>query len=155
MPGIFPADGELSADDWFSHMPPRGSFGGELFDKSQLGDLDKELAAHGVELVRDAEAFLSSVRGGISAGFQALEPGKGKLYLKSNATVREVLHEMVHFRQFRDLGYDGYMALRKTGGHETQVWEWFLAHPEIMHRLNALEQDAEWNNYNDWKSFRP
>ena len=150
-----PEEGTLSAADWFLNLPPRGSFGGELYDKNQLDSLEKKLAAHGVELMRDADEFLASVRGGIGAGFQAKGPGKGEMYLKSNATVREVLHEMIHFRKFRDLGYEGYLKLRESGRHETQVWEWFLEHPEVMQRLNALEQEVEWTNYNDWKNLKP
>ena len=145
------ADGELSADDWFQHIRRPGSFDGELYDANKLDGLEKDLSAHGVKLERDADRLLASIRGGIAAGFQALGPGKGVMYLKSNATVREVLHEMVHFNQFRELGYEKYMALRKTGQHEMGVLEWFKQHPEIWNRLNDEEQMAESRNYNEWE----
>ena len=146
-----PADGELSAEDWFLHIRRPGSFDGELYDANKLDDLEKDLSAHGVKLERDADRFLASIRGGIAAGFQALGPGKGVMYLKSNATVREVLHEIVHFNQFRELGYEKYMALRETGQHEMGVLEWFKQHPDIWNRLNAEEQMAESRNYNEWE----
>ena len=74
------------------------------------------------------------------------------MYLKSNATVREVLHEMVHFNQFRELGFEKYMSLRETGQHEMGVYEWFKQHPDIWNRLNDKEQMAEVQNYERWKS---
>ncbi len=147
-----PADGDLSADDWFLHINRPGSFDGDLYDSNKLDGLEKDLAVHGVTLERDADRFLASIRGGIAAGFQALGPGKGVMYLKSNATVREVLHEMVHFNQFRELGFEKYMSLRETGQHEMGVYEWFKQHPDIWNRLNDKEQMAEVQNYERWKS---
>lgn len=74
----------LSADDWFKHLPKRGSFGGDLYDRSQLDSLLTELSVHGVELHPDADQFLAER--GIAGGFHAIGPGKAKFYIKAYAT---------------------------------------------------------------------
>jgi hypothetical protein len=139
---------DLPADNWWEHMPVRGSFGGDLYDRSKLDALEGELAQHGVILHRDADEFLGER--GIAGGFHAIGPNKGAMYLKSNATIREVLHEMIHFRQFRDRGYAGYMEFRKTGQHEIEVLNWFNNNQDV-YRLNSEEYQAEWKNQRKWK----
>lgn len=50
---------------------------------------------------------------------------------------------MVHFQQFRQLGYEGYQKLRQSCQHEMQVFEWFQKHPGVWGHLNDEEKIAE------------
>ncbi len=111
--------------------------GGRLYGEGQLVKLESYLGRRNVTLVRDADEFLAAQ--GANGLFRANANGTGALYLRSNPTQYEVWHELQHFRDFRNTGFDAYKALQRVG-REQSVYD-VLSGARRWPMLNAAEQD--------------
>jgi RHS repeat-associated protein len=80
-----------------------GRLGGQVYDPAKLCQLEGYLARRNITL-QVGDEFLPS---GYAGGFDAVT---GRLALRSNPTEYEVWHEVSHYRQYQQLGFDAYTA---------------------------------------------
>jgi RHS repeat-associated protein len=122
--------------------------GGTLYGEAQLDKLQRYLVRPSrrcrVLLRRNADDFLSQVAkrrmvkevGGL---FRAYPDSTGFLFLRSNPTRYEVLHELRHFIDFRRLGYQAYKALEELGQEQSVYYA--LQESRNWIRFSQAERD--------------
>jgi RHS repeat-associated protein len=116
---------------------------GELYGAERLEKLAQYLAERDVELVPNADALLDSVSTPIeqvNARLQVFEDETAKLYLRSDPTRYEVWHELGHYLDFRDMGYDAFIRAGDTQ-LEQNVYD-LLRSPRRWPMLDLFEQDS-------------
>jgi len=84
-----------------------GRLGGELYGSQKLTQLEHYLERRGFGLQVGDEFLNPSKAGGFNAA-------KKIMMLRSNPTQYEVWHELAHFRQFQQLGFDKYSRLSRV-----------------------------------------
>lgn len=77
-----------------------------------------------------------------------------RILIRSNATEREIFHELGHFETWKRVGgtAEQYLALSKAQ-REVEVYDHWLRRPEMLEKLNGDEQRAELNNFLSWKGI--
>ena len=106
-----------------------GRRGGETYGRARLAKLQSYMQRRGVE-----------VRLGRENSFDAKTPsGKPQITLKKNPTKYEVWHELLHYRQYKKLGRDNYLAQPRPVGPEQYVFDNLMI-PRRWSLLNELER---------------
>ena len=80
----------------------QGRRGGQLYGETRLAALERYLLRRRVSIVRNADEFLHSRRA--NSLFRAFNDGSATVYLRANPTRYEVLHELQHYVDFRNIG---------------------------------------------------
>lgn len=114
-----------------------GRHGGELYGPNRIAKLGRYLKRRGIELLVDDPVMLKLQKAGFARD-------GSKMYLPSDATRYEVLHEIGHYVHFRRLGKDAYAALQRPTAAEQAVYDSLRSNERrwyrqlnIMERLNA------------------
>jgi len=101
------------------------AFGGALYSERKLGQLVPYLEKRGVNVYETAG----------NPAFQARANGTGAMYLPANPTVLQVKHELSHFLDFKNMGFDAYNAMGRVG-REASV-------------LQRLQGNKAWRGFNE------
>lgn len=121
--------------------------GGKAYGAEKLGTLQKYLAKRGVKLEVDS----ADLPWGKAGAFIADESGAARLLVKSGVTHDVMWHELSHFRQWKQLGPEKFMALpRVTGNHVPEQFvfdmlntptRWTRLSPEYrVHMVKGIEK---------------
>jgi RHS repeat-associated protein len=86
-----------------------GRRGGNVVTEGALDALSFRLIRNRVNLVRNADAELKAL--GAGGLFRVYKDGSAAIFLRRNATVYEVAHELRHYQQYLDIGPDAYRRL--------------------------------------------
>lgn len=115
-----------------------GRHGGEIYGTERLGKLSRYLDRRGVELVVDDPVMLRMRRAGFASD-------GSRLYLPSDATKYEVMHELGHYVQFRRIGKEAYQALPRPTAPEQTVYDLLRSNDRRWYeRMNLMERlDAQ------------
>ncbi len=105
--------------------------GGALYGDAKLAKLENYLAKRGVTLEKNADAFLDARNA--NGAFRSMGDGTAKMYLRSNATRYEVLHELSHFNHLRSVGPTAYQAAGR------------VAKEQFVY--NALKSNRAWSTF--------
>ena len=108
-------DGVKAADDVASSTVSSlmiGWRGGEVVSDAALNQLERGLLRDGVTLARNADAMLDQK--GAHGLLRVYKDGSATMFLRSNPTRYEVLHESQHLEQLRQIGANNYFQLAST-----------------------------------------
>ena len=103
-------------------------FGGALYPESKLQQLVPYLDKRGVSVFETAG----------NPTFTARANGTGTMYLPANPTALQVKHELSHFLDFKNMGFDAYNGMGRAG-REASVLE-RLQGNRIWGSLNEAEK---------------
>jgi hypothetical protein len=101
------------------------AFGGALYSEKKLGQLVSYLEKRGVNVYETAG----------NPAFTARANGTGAMYLPANPTTLQVKHELSHFLDFKNMGFDSYNAMGRAG-REASV-------------LQRLQGNRAWGGFNE------
>jgi hypothetical protein len=97
----------------------KGRRAGEVLSDEALDSLEMGLLRDRVVLSRNADEFLSNE--GAGAMLRVYKDGSATLFLRSNPTRYEILHESQHFEHLRQIGAQRYIELRKTAAGNLEL----------------------------------
>jgi hypothetical protein len=104
------------------------ALGGALYSESKLQQLVPYLNKRGVSVFETTG----------NARFIARADGTGTMYLPVNPTALQVKHEVSHFLDFRNMGFDAYNAMGRAGREASVLQR--LQGNRIWGGLNEAEQ---------------
>lgn len=115
-----------------------GRQGGEVYGAGRLKKLGRYLDRRSVELVVDDPVMLKMKKAGFARDGT-------KLYLPSDATRYEVMHELGHYVHFRRIGKEAYQALPRPTAPEQAVYDLLRRNERRWYeQMNFLERlDAQ------------
>lgn len=117
---------------------------GQLYGHKAIEKLGGYLERRGVTLHVGGEYAdeLLDLKGA-NGLFRAKADGTGELFLRADPTWYEVLHELQHFIDHRNLGFEGYKNLGKIG-REQSVYDALRANRAWDNIFNQAERDHAW-----------
>jgi RHS repeat-associated protein len=97
----------------------KGRRGGEVVSDQALKNVEWSMLSNRVVLSRNADAMLArSQAGGV---FRVYKDGSATMFLASNPTRYELLHELQHYEHFMQIGPQKYLQLGKTAAGQLQL----------------------------------
>ena len=112
-----------------------GRRGGRIVSDAVLMRLERSLLRDKVVISRNADPFL---RGRAATGiFRVYKDGSAAIFLRSDPTHYEVMHELMHYRHFKDVG-PGPFSKEPLLGREQYVYDALRRH--YWRSLNPMEQ---------------
>ncbi|VCY49965.1 putative deoxyribonuclease RhsB [Escherichia coli] len=89
-----------------------GFLDGVRLSRSQINNIAKEMEKLGIKVIRKADKYLPP------NARAAFDYGLRNIYLRKNATLYEVYHEVIHAKQFAKIGREAYEALGRLSREE-------------------------------------
>ncbi|EOW5658566.1 zincin-like metallopeptidase toxin domain-containing protein [Escherichia coli O112ab:H9] len=115
-----------------------GFLDGVRLSRSQINNIAKEMEKLGIKVIRKADKYLPP------NARAAFDYGLRNIYLRKNATLYEVYHEVIHAKQFAKIGREAYEALGRLSREEHVLNEILKSknlfnEAEIAHAINYVE----------------
>ncbi|EHP1471643.1 RHS repeat protein, partial [Escherichia coli] len=115
-----------------------GFLDGVRLSRSQINNIAKEMEKLGIKVIRKADKYLPP------NARAAFDYGLRNIYLRKNATLYEVYHEVIHAKQFAKIGREAYEALGRLSREEHVLNEIFKSknlfnEAEIAHAIKYVE----------------
>jgi hypothetical protein len=125
----------------------KGRKEGEVLSDEALDALEKGLNRDLITLLRNEDELLAGENAG--AKLRVYKDGSATLYLRSNPTRYEILHESQHIEHLRQIGAQRYIELKRTVAGNLELeqfvydnlrrYHWDgLTPPEIRHAQNYI-----------------
>ncbi|ELI8908862.1 RHS repeat protein [Escherichia coli] len=115
-----------------------GFLDGVRLSRSQINNITKEMEKLGIKVIRKADKYLPP------NARAAFDYGLRNIYLRKNATLYEVYHEVIHAKQFAKIGREAYEALGRLSREEHVLNEILKSknlfnEAEIAHAIKYVE----------------
>ncbi|EFI6311387.1 hypothetical protein GVK68_20430 [Escherichia coli] len=115
-----------------------GFLDGVRLSRSQINNIAKEMEKLGIKVIRKADKYLPP------NARAAFDYGLRNIYLRKNATLYEVYHEVIHAKQFAKIGREAYEALGRLSREEHVLNEILKSknlfnEAEIAHAIKYVE----------------
>ncbi|EGI4205135.1 RHS repeat protein [Escherichia coli] len=115
-----------------------GFLDGVRLSRSQINNIAKEMEKLGIKVIRKADKYLPP------NARAAFDYGLRNIYLRKNATLYEVYHEVIHDKQFAKIGREAYEALGRLSREEHVLNEILKSknlfnEAEIAHAIKYVE----------------
>lgn len=115
-----------------------GFLDGVRLSRSQINNIAKEMEKLGIKVIRKADKYLQP------NARAAFDYGLRNIYLRKNATLYEVYHEVIHAKQFAKIGREAYEALGRLSREEHVLNEILKSknlfnEAEIAHAIKYVE----------------
>lgn len=115
-----------------------GFLDGVRLSRSQINNIAKEMEKLGIKVIRKADKYLPP------NARAAFDYGLRNIYLRKNATLYEVYHEVIHAKQFAKIGREEYEALGRLSREEHVLNEILKSknlfnEAEIAHAIKYVE----------------
>lgn len=115
-----------------------GFLDGVRLSRSQINNIAKEMEKLGIKVIRKADKYLPP------NARAAFDYGLRNIYLRKNATLYEVYHEVIHAKQFAKIGREAYEALERLSREEHVLNEILKSknlfnEAEIAHAIKYVE----------------
>ena len=115
-----------------------GFLDGVRLSRSQINNIAKEMEKPGIKVIRKADKYLPP------NARAAFDYGLRNIYLRKNATLYEVYHEVIHAKQFAKIGREAYEALGRLSREEHVLNEILKSknlfnEAEIAHAIKYVE----------------
>lgn len=115
-----------------------GFLDGVRLSHSQINNIAKEMEKLGIKVIRKADKYLPP------NARAAFDYGLRNIYLRKNATLYEVYHEVIHAKQFAKIGREAYEALGRLSREEHVLNEILKSknlfnEAEIAHAIKYVE----------------
>ncbi len=115
-----------------------GFLDGVRLSRSQINNIAKEMEKLGIKVIRKADKYLPP------NARAAFDYGLRNIYLRKNATLYEVYHEVIHAKQFAKIGREAYEALGRLSREEHVLNEILKSknlfnEAEIAHTIKYVE----------------
>ena len=115
-----------------------GFLDGVRLSRSQINNIAKEMEKLGIKVIRKADKYLPP------NARAAFDYGLRNIYLRKNATLYEVYHEVIHAKQFAKIGREAYEALGRLSREEHVLNEILKSknlfnEAEIVHAIKYVE----------------
>nr|EFN8747461.1 hypothetical protein [Escherichia coli] len=115
-----------------------GFLDGVRLSRSQIKNIAKEMEKLGIKVIRKADKYLPP------NARAAFDYGLRNIYLRKNATLYEVYHEVIHAKQFAKIGREAYEALGRLSREEHVLNEILKSknlfnEAEIAHAIKYVE----------------
>lgn len=115
-----------------------GFLDGVRLSRSQINNIAKEMEKLGIKVIRKADKYLPP------NARAAFDYGLRNIYLRKNATLYEVYHEVIHAKQFAKIGREAYEALGRLSREEHVLNEILKSknlfnEAEITHAIKYVE----------------
>lgn len=115
-----------------------GFLDGVRLSRSQINNIAKEMEKLGIKVIRKADKYLPP------NARAAFDYGLRNIYLRKNATLYEVYHEVIHANQFAKIGREAYEALGRLSREEHVLNEILKSknlfnEAEIAHAIKYVE----------------
>ncbi|HDP6774845.1 RHS repeat protein [Escherichia coli] len=115
-----------------------GFLDGVRLSRSQINNIAKEMEKLGIKVIRKADKYLPP------NARAAFDYGLRNIYLRKNATLYEVYHEVIHAKQFAKIGREAYEALGRLSREEHVLNEILKSknlfnEVEIAHAIKYVE----------------
>ncbi|HAH6376234.1 TPA: RHS repeat protein [Escherichia coli] len=115
-----------------------GFLDGVRLSRSQINNIAKEMEKLGIKVIRKADKYLPP------NARAAFDYGLRNIYLRENATLYEVYHEVIHAKQFAKIGREAYEALGRLSREEHVLNEILKSknlfnEAEIAHAIKYVE----------------
>lgn len=115
-----------------------GFLDGVRLSRSQINNIAKEMEKLGIKVIRKADKYLPP------NARAAFDYGLRNIYLRKNATLYEVYHEVIHAKQFAKIGREAYEALGRLSREERVLNEILKSknlfnEAEIAHAIKYVE----------------
>ncbi|PBR83026.1 sugar-binding protein, partial [Escherichia coli] len=115
-----------------------GFLDGVRLSRSQINNIAKEMEKLGIKVIRKADKYLPP------NARAAFDYGLRNIYLRKNATLYEVYHEVIHAKQFAKIGREAYEALGRLSREEHVLNEILKSKnlfnkAEIAHAIKYVE----------------
>ncbi|MDK3566067.1 zincin-like metallopeptidase toxin domain-containing protein [Escherichia coli] len=119
-----------------------GFLDGVRLSRSQINNIAKEMEKLGIKVIRKADKYLPP------NARAAFDYGLRNIYLRKNATLYEVYHEVIHAKQFAKIGREAYEALGRLSREEHVLNEILKSknlfnEAEIAHAIKYVEELRE------------
>lgn len=115
-----------------------GFLDGVRLSRSQINNIAKEMEKLGIKVIRKADKYLPP------NARAAFDYDLRNIYLRKNATLYEVYHEVIHAKQFAKIGREAYEALGRLSREEHVLNEILKSknlfnEAEIAHAIKYVE----------------
>ncbi|EEZ4388825.1 TPA: RHS repeat protein [Escherichia coli] len=115
-----------------------GFLDGVRLSRSQINNIAKEMEKLGIKVIRKADKYLPP------NARAAFDYGLRNIYLRKNATLYEVYHEVIHAKQLAKIGREAYEALGRLSREEHVLNEILKSknlfnEAEIAHAIKYVE----------------
>lgn len=115
-----------------------GFLDGVRLSRSQINNIAKEMEKLGIKVIRKADKYLPP------NARAAFDYGLRNIYLRKNATLYEVYHEVIHAKQFAKIGREAYEAPGRLSREEHVLNEILKSknlfnEAEIAHAIKYVE----------------
>lgn len=115
-----------------------GFLDGVRLSRSQINNIAKAMEKLGIKVIRKADKYLPP------NARAAFDYGLRNIYLRKNATLYEVYHEVIHAKQFAKIGREAYEALGRLSREEHVLNEILKSknlfnEAEIAHAIKYVE----------------
>ncbi|ENG4060778.1 RHS repeat protein [Escherichia coli] len=115
-----------------------GFLDGVRLSRSQINNIAKEMEKLGIKVIRKVDKYLPP------NARAAFDYGLRNIYLRKNATLYEVYHEVIHAKQFAKIGREAYEALGRLSREEHVLNEILKSknlfnEAEIAHAIKYVE----------------
>lgn len=116
-------------------QPLIGRMGGRIVPDTVLMRVERSLLRDKVVIQRNADQFL---RGRAATGiFRVYKDGSAAIFLRSDPTHYEAMHELMHYRHFKEIG-PGFFSKEPLMNREQYVYD--APRTRYWKSLNSMEQ---------------